>query len=160
MRRADREITEFDEIIKVMQNCDSCNLALNGDDGYPYVIALNFGMENDGENVKLYFHSANEGRKLDLIKKNNRAAFEMDCNHILQYMAARGYCTMAYDSVCGRGTIEILPDDEKIPELKRIMAQYHKVENAVFAEGALPRTTVYRLNVESITGKRKKPKAI
>ena len=34
------------------------------------------------ENVlELYFHGATEGTKLDLIAKDNRAGFEMDCEH-------------------------------------------------------------------------------
>ncbi len=40
MRQKDREITDFNEIVEVMKNCDVCRLALN-DDGYQAVnIAL------------------------------------------------------------------------------------------------------------------------
>ena len=43
MRRSDREITDLKEIVEIMRKCDVCRLALN-DDGYPYIIPLNFGM--------------------------------------------------------------------------------------------------------------------
>ena len=93
MRQENREIKEFNEIIEVMKNCDVCRLALN-DDEYPYILPLNFGMEIVDGKVNLYFHSALEGYKADLIKKDNRASFEMDCKHQLQYFEEKGYCTM------------------------------------------------------------------
>lgn len=44
MRRRDREIKEFDEIVKIIKKCDSLVLGLN-DEGYPYLVPLNFGMD-------------------------------------------------------------------------------------------------------------------
>ena len=157
MRQGNREITEFNEIIEVMRKCDVCRLALN-DNGYPYILPLNFGMEMVDGKITLYFHSALEGYKVDLIKKDNRASFEMDCKHQLQYFEEKGYCTMAYESVIGRGRIRILSDEEKMDALKRIMSHYHTGKDAYFNSAAIPRTLVYVLEVEKITGKRKKPK--
>ena len=84
MRRKDREVTDLSEIIEIMKNCDVCRLALN-DDGFPYILPLNFGMAVNGDKITLYFHSALEGYKVGLIQKDNRASFEMDCKHELQY---------------------------------------------------------------------------
>ena len=81
MRRKDREITDFDEIVEIIKKCDACRLAFNDGD-YPYIVPLNFGLNVvDGKQVELYFHCATKGTKLDLIRKDNRATFEMDCNH-------------------------------------------------------------------------------
>ena len=157
MRQGNREITEFNEIIEVMRKCDVCRLALN-DNGYPYILPLNFGMEIIDGKINLYFHSALEGYKVALIKKDNRASFEMDCKHQLQYFEEKGYCTMAYESVIGRGRIRILSDEEKMDALKRIMSHYHTGKDAYFNSAAISRTLVYVLEVEKITGKRKKPK--
>ena len=55
MRRNDREITEFSEMTDVMKRCDVCRLALNDEDGYPYLLPLNFGMEETDGRVTLYF---------------------------------------------------------------------------------------------------------
>ena len=63
MRRNDREITEFSEMTDVMKRCDVCRLALNDEDGYPYLLPLNFGMEETDGRVTLYFHGAKEGKK-------------------------------------------------------------------------------------------------
>ena len=67
MRRKDREITDFNEIVKIMEKCDVCRLALNDDD-YPYILPVNFGMKVDNGKVILYFHGANQGRKYEILK--------------------------------------------------------------------------------------------
>ena len=157
MRQSDREITDINEIIEVMKRCDVCRLALN-DDAYPYILPLNFGMEAENGKITLFFHSALEGYKVDLIKRDNRASFEMDCKHQLQYFEEKGYCTMAYESVTGRGKITILSDDEKFEALKKLMDHYHPGKDAYFNPAAMARTMVYTLEVEKITGKRKMPK--
>lgn len=42
-------------------------LAVNGDDGYPYAIPINYFY--DRENKKIYFHGARVGHKVDALKK-------------------------------------------------------------------------------------------
>ncbi len=157
MRKKDREIRDFNEIVEVMKSCDVCRLALN-DDGYPYILPLNFGMEVVGGTIYLYFHSALEGYKVDLLNKDNRASFEMNCKHQLQYVEEEGYCTMAYESVIGRGRIRILDEEEKMEALKKLMGHYHKGKEAYFNPAAISRTLVYVLEVEKVTGKRKESK--
>lgn len=157
MRQANREVKDEKEIIYIIRSCDVCRLALN-DDGYPYIIPLNFGLKVENGKILLIFHSALEGKKMDLIQKDNRASFEMDCNHALQYFEDKGNCTMAYESVIGRGRIRILSEEEKFDALQEIMNQYHSDEKAYFNPAAISRTSVYCLEVEEITGKRKNPK--
>ncbi len=96
MRRSDREINDFQELITVMRGCDVCRLALH-DEPYPYILPLNFGLEVDGETVRLYFHGANTGTKYDLIAKNPNVAFEMDRGHALILDDEHGNCTMTYE---------------------------------------------------------------
>lgn len=155
MRKAKREITDFDDIVSVMRRCDVCRLALNGVDGTPYVVPLNFGLVVTEGALSLYFHSALEGQKMDLMKRDNRAAFEMDCGHELQYFEDRGYCTFAYESVMGTGRLRMVEGDEKVRGLDAIMDQYHPGRHAHYNPAAIPRTAVYCLDVETVTGKRK-----
>ena len=152
LRRSDREVTEFTDIVSIIEKCDVCRLALN-DENYPYILPLNFGMNITEENVlELYFHGATEGTKLDLIAKDNRASFEMDCEHNLVSDIEHGSCTMEYQSVIGRGHIEILSEDEKYDALCILMKHYH-MEAFPFNKGVMPRTTVFKLIVEHMTGK-------
>ena len=154
MRRHDREITDKNEILEIMDRCDVCRLAFNNGD-YPYILPLNFGIEEKHGHIILYFHSAMEGYKTELIKRDNRVSFEMDCKHELKYDDEKGYCTMAYESVIGRGRIEVLPDKEKENALRKIMGHYHQSEDTYFNPAAIPRTLVYMLMIEEMTAKRK-----
>lgn len=137
--------------------CDVCRLALNDND-FPYIIPLNFGMTYDNGVIELFFHSALKGYKLDLIRKDNRASFEMDCSHELQYFEDKGYCTYAYESIIGNGIISFVKNEEKATALGIIMNHYHSEENAYFNPDAISRTAVYKLTVEHISGKRKERK--
>ena len=154
MIRTDREVTERADQLAIMEDCDVCRVALNGDDGYPYIIPINFGVDVEDDQVYLYFHSARRGQKLDLIAQDARATFEMDCDHELICYGERMSCTMAYRSVIGRGTVEILPEGEKKHGLDIIMRHYH-AEDFPYSEKPIPVTTVWRLKVESMTGKRR-----
>ncbi len=153
MRRADREVKNFNEIVEILEKCDVCRLALNDKD-YPYIVPLNFGMTVENGIVTLYFHSALEGTKLDLIRRDNRASFEADCEHALVTVEKTGSCTMNYKSVIGRGIIEFVPDEEKFAALKILMKHYHK-EEFPFNEKVVPRTAVFKLTVIEMTGKRR-----
>ena len=137
-----------------MNLCDVCRLAFKDGD-YPYILPLNFGIEEKAGHIILYFHSALEGYKTELIKRDNHVSFEMDCKHELKYDEGKGYCTIAYERVIGRGRIEVLPNDEKENALRKIMGHYHHSEDTYFNPAAIPRTLVYMLMIEEMTAKRK-----
>lgn len=152
MRRKDREVTDFHEMIDIMKKCDSCIVAMNDGD-FPYVVPMNFGLEVQEEQVFLYFHCATKGKKLDLLKQNHHVTFEMDCDHDLVLCEERMDCTMGYSSVIGHGTIDKVADEDKYDALKIIMRQYH-VEDFKFNTDMMKVTTVLRLTVTDITAKR------
>lgn len=154
MRRSDREVKEFANIVAIMRKCDVCRVALNGD-GYPYILPLNFGMQVEVDKITLYFHGALEGTKYALIEKDNRASFEMDCAHKLITDPVRGSCTMEYESVIGQGHIEILSGDEKYDALCVLMEHYHQADFP-FNKAVIPHTKVFKLVVESVTAKERK----
>lgn len=151
MRRKDREITDLNEIIKVMEACDVCRLALNNGE-YPYILPLNFGMRMENDTIVLYFHGATEGTKYDLIDRDNHACFEMDCSHKLVMNEEKGSCTMYYESVIGTGTIRMVPEEEKPDALCVLMQHYHQ-ETFAFNQAVLPQTRVFKLVVSQVTGK-------
>ena len=153
MRRKDREITDIEEIIAVIKKCDTCRLALF-DEQYPYIVPLNFGLDRHNGQIYLYFHSANSGKKLDLIKRHPYVTFEMDCEHQILLYHERMTCTMAYASVIGHGQIEFVEEENKFDALKIIMRHYHS-EDFQFNTNIMKATTVFRLKVHDLTGKRR-----
>ena len=153
MRRKDREITDFNEIINIIKKCDVCRIALNDKD-FPYIVPLNFGLDIQGKEVYLYFHCAMEGKKLDLIAKDNRVTFEMDCDHnFILYEEIMSW-TMGYESVIGHGVIETVPDENKYESLKILMRQYH-AEDFKFNTDMMRVTTVLKMTVIDMVGKRR-----
>ncbi|MBD5470403.1 MAG: pyridoxamine 5'-phosphate oxidase family protein [Lachnospiraceae bacterium] len=154
MRRSDREITDFDEIVEIIKKCDVCRLALH-DEEYPYILPLNFGMRIEDGKIVLYFHGANEGKKYALIEKNNKASFEMDCGHRLVMDDEKMSCTMEYESIIGQGIIEKVSDEQKYDALMVLMRQYHQ-EDFPFNQNIMPQTTVLKLTVNSYTAKHRK----
>ena len=109
-------------------------------------------MDIKEDKIELYFHGAMEGTKYELIKKDNRASFEMDCEHKLVTEMERGSCTMEYESVIGQGYIEMLSDDEKYNALYILMRHYHQ-EDFPFNKLVMPHTKVFKLVVKNVTGK-------
>lgn len=161
MRRKDREVTRFDDIIAIIKRCSVCRLAFNDTaTGYPYILPLNFGftLSQEGK-LTLLFHGATEGYKYEVIARDPRASFQMDANHNLISDDERGYCTFEYESVMGQGKIAFIEErDEKLKALTIITDNYHK-EHFAFNEKAVDRTTVMKLEVEKITAKVKVPHA-
>ena len=148
MRRKEREITVRDEIDGIIRRCRVCRLALC-DGTRPYIVPLHFGY--DGR--FLYFHSAGEGRKIDMIRKNNRVCFEFDILHDI--IEAEQACDWGskYESVIGSGTAEIVDTLEaKKDALGWIMRQYGS-DNRDFAEASLGKTLVLRVSILEISGK-------
>ena len=84
MRRNDREITDSREILSIVNECKVIRLAMLDEQGLPYIIPLNFGYRFADGVFTFYCHSAREGRKLELLRRDPRVSFEMDCRGELQ----------------------------------------------------------------------------
>ena len=154
MRRADRQIKNLSDIELIISRCDVCRIAF-ADLNTPYIVTMNFG-HKPGDKSCLYFHCAPEGKKIDLISRNNYVCFEMDTDHKL-YGGAEG-CDwgMNYSSIIGYGRIHIIRDlTEKKTGLDCIMAHYTGRDGFSYDDKIMNSTTVLRLDIEEITGKQK-----
>jgi len=149
MRKKEKEITDIEEIEKIIKKAMVCRISLVDNDE-PYIVPVCFGYERDA----LYFHGASEGRKVELIKKNNKICFEIDTDvEVVKTEKACGW-TMKYRSVIGVGRACILEnDEEKSHGLKLIVRQYTEGDFS-FPESALDSVLVVRVDIESITGKK------
>lgn len=153
MRRKDREITDLDRIQDIIASCDVCRLALH-DEEYPYIVPLNFGFERQGDAFVLYFHCARVGKKLDLLRKNNRVSFEMDtARKLIDGPEACDY-TMEFESVIGTGTAELVQGEDKLHGLRLLMKQYVPDDREwTFGEKMVQAVEVIRLVCQNVTGK-------
>lgn len=153
MRRKDREITDFSKITKIISACDCCRLGLC-DGGETYIVPLNFGYDIGDTNIKLYFHCANEGRKLELIARQPQVSFEMDTKHELTVGKSGCDFSYLYQSVMGLGSVRVLSNnDEKVFGLQKIMEHYTGNTEWIFDDEVLSVTTVLELSVKTLSCK-------
>ena len=148
MRRKELEVTDPERIEAILRDADVVRLGLCRD-GRPYVVPVAFGYEKG----RLYFHSAPEGTKLDIIAANPRVCFEADIDRELVTGEEPCRWSFHYRSVVGFGTAAAVRDPaEKRRGLELLMAHYGG------PGGEIPDEMVYsveivRVDVESVTGK-------
>ncbi len=148
MRRKDKEITDKKEIEKILKKSQICHIAMVDKDK-PYIVPMNFGYKNK----TLFFHSALEGKKINLIKKNPNLCFEVD--QVAQFKKAKIACdwSIEYKSVIGEGRAQLLHDpEEKREGLDIIMAQYSG-RTFEYPSENLEKTLVIKLVIDKMTGK-------
>ena len=153
MRRKDREIMDKQRIKDIVEACDCCRLGL-ADERAPYIVPLNFGYFWEGERLFLFFHSAREGRKLELIERNGYAGFEMDTSHNLKrHELACGH-SFGFQSIVGTGKIsELCGEEERRAGLSMIMEHMTGKNDWEFQPEALAAVAVLRLEVEALSCK-------
>lgn len=121
MRRKDREVTEIEEIKKILDTCKVCRIGMY-DKGKVYIVPMNMGYVLENGKLVLYFHGAKTGRKMEMIQQNPEVGFEMDCGHELVEGSLACQYSYYYASIIGDGRAEIVTDPEqKLRALSVIM---------------------------------------
>jgi nitroimidazol reductase NimA-like FMN-containing flavoprotein (pyridoxamine 5'-phosphate oxidase superfamily) len=153
MRKKNREVKDTDEIRSIISRCDVCRIALiDGDE--PYIVTMNFGYLEGGPSL-IYFHCANEGRKIDIIRTNNRVCFQMDTDHDLTKAELACDFTMKYSSIVGTGRIYIVDsEEERHSGLNCLMKQYSGKDDYSFNTASMKAATILRLEIEKLCAKR------
>lgn len=151
MRKADREIKGWEELEDVIRRAEVCRLGMV-DEGEPYVVPMNFGYQ-DGY---LYFHCAKEGRKLDVLRRNPRACFELEAGVRLVEGDSPCRWSTSYESVIGWGTADIIMDEEEVRKGLEVLMSHYTEGPHDFDPRSLSQTVLIKVKVERMTGKRSK----
>lgn len=154
MGRRELEITDIDEIVKILDKAKFLHLGLVDED-MPYIAAMNYGFTIDGDKLTLYLHSAVKAYKIDVIKRNPMCCFELECD--VEPFDGEMPCKngMMYSSVKGRGCVEIIEDDyEKISAMK-IFMKTQRGEEHEFTSKLLSAVTMMRIDVSEYRAKRR-----
>ena len=150
MRRTDREVTSFAEIVDILSRADTMRLGVNGEP-YPYVVPLSFAVETGQGTLALYFHGAKQGLKHDLLARNPHVCVEADIFHGCAEVP--GGVTTKYESFIGFGRAVRVYGEEAAKGLDLLLARCGYGGYAYDA-AALEGTAVYKIDLESFTGKR------
>ncbi len=153
MRRKDREITDFDKIVGIIDECAIIRLGL-ADGDFPYIVPVNFAYTVENKEICFYIHGAMAGRKYELLTKNPLCSFEMDIPIELDCMVDEKDATMRYKSVMGKAKVEFLEGEQKQKAIDEvIMARYEETRNFDYNRDVVKRTAVGKLTVLEITAK-------
>lgn len=137
---------------RVADKCDYAVLAMVDAAGMPYAVPLSIA--RDG--AKIYFHAARQGEKTDDLRANPNVCVVCvaDVNPLPQEFSTE------YASAIIRGrAAEVTDEAEKTLALCLICRRYAAANMAEFESAvsrSLARTAVWRVDVASITAKRKK----
>jgi hypothetical protein len=149
IRRIKNEIS-LEEAKKLLRENRRAALAVNGDDGYPYTVPINFYYD-EAEN-RIYFHSAKKGHKIDAITASDKVCFTTWDNGYQEegdWAYYVGSCV-----VFGRAR---LVDDPVLAErkLRTFAMKYYPTEQDVEDEIAKDGKGVQMvaIDIEHITGK-------
>ena len=155
MRRSEREITQRDKLLELLDKCRVMHLGLT-DGTAPYVVPLHFGWEEKEGEITLYFHSAPEGRKMDCVRRNPSCFIAVTGDtRVIGSAEACGW-TAAYESLMMEGEADILTSDEERKHgLDILMRHCGYVGETRYNAQALAKTAVCRVRVKSVTGKRR-----
>lgn len=143
-----REITYKPEIEQIIRNCQVCHIGMSDENGEPYVLPFNFGYDSD----VFYFHSAPQGKKIDILRKSPRVCIALSNAYELRWQSEQVACSysMKYKSVLAYGYVEFVEDfDEKIQCMNKIMQHYVK-KDFDYNKPAIDNVLVYRVKVEKI----------
>jgi hypothetical protein len=150
VKRQEREILDQDLLEWILKTAGICRIALC-DRNAPYIIPMNF-VYHPG---CLYLHSATDGKKIDLIKRNNCVGFAVDLD--CELVAAGQPCawSMKYYSVVGHGRAYFIESiQEKRKALDTLVCKYAGREIFTYEYSSLDCVTVIKVAIEKMTGKK------
>ena len=149
MRRKKQQLSN-EECIQILKEENRCVLAVNGDDGYPYAIPMNFYY--DEESGKIYFHGAKEGHKIDAVKKCSKVSFTTWSQKFKKEDDWAWYVA----SVVIMGRMELIDDMEIVGDKFRKLAMKYFPDKEEMEETYrlhVNRAQIMALNIEHMTGK-------
>ena len=150
MRKAQREITNLEEIADVLPRCDTVRIGIN-DAGLPYIVPLSFGYEILNGKIAVCFHGAKAGRKAELLRSLPRVCVEADLCHGFVDNGRGGY-TCDYESVIGYGNVELLEGAEAEKGI-RLLLEHCDIQAEACPAEAMAVTAVNRVILDEISGK-------
>ena len=122
------------------------------DRDYPYIVPLCFGYRDN----TLYFHSAREGKKLDIIRKDNKVCFEFDMVHDLIRADTSCKWSIAYRSVIGFGRAFLIDESAAKRRALDIIMQQYGGTASTYNDTALKSMVIIKVEIKDMTGKHSK----
>ena len=153
MRRKDREVTDIDQILQVIEQCKILHIALKDEEGL-YIVPMNFGYVYDHDQLSFYLHSAKTGRKYRAFHHFPEVAFEMDSGHELVEASTACAYSYYYQSVMGNGTIKEVEDVLLKQQALSCLMKHQTGKEFAFNKEMTESVAVFRLDVTQFSCKK------
>jgi len=139
------------ELEKIIQNCEICHIAMVDQNNMPYVLPFNFGYGND----EIFLHSAQQGKKIDILKNNPQVCVAFSGDYELRYRDVEVACSYSwkYRSVLVYGKVEFITDmDQKVDALNFIMKNYSD-RSFKYNDPAVKDVNCYKVVIDKMEGR-------
>ena len=150
IRRTRNEIS-VEDAKALLKNNKRAAFSVNGDDGYPYTVPVNFYYDEDDN--RIYFHSAKKGHKIDSIKANDKVCLTTWNDGYLEQ--GDWACHVSSCVVFGRAR---LIEDRKITEekVRKFARKYYPSAEEVEEEikKSIAGVQLVAIEIEHISGKK------
>lgn len=149
MRRIKQQLPEA-RCVTLLKNARRAVLSVNGDDGYPYGVPINF--HYDESNGKIYFHGAKAGHKFDALSRDPKVCLTI----FDEGFRRNGEWAYNVHSVVVFGKVRMIQDqDEAIFRVRRMAERYYPSQEDIEREieAAASRMQMFELEIEHMTGK-------
>ncbi len=152
MRRREKEVTDRAEMVRVLKETRYVTVAMCDEDG-PYLATLSHGYD-EARNA-IYFHCAQEGRKVDALRRDNRVWGQA----LIDLGYAHGSCDHLFQTTQFRGRVTFVQDaEEKRHALMTMILKHEGDPEKVAAEqvddDSVRRVNIGRIDIDLMTGKR------
>ena len=149
IRRKEKEIS-VDESLQVLKETRIGILALNGDDGYPFAIPVNYYY--DEADCKIYFHGSKAGHKIDSLKRSDKVCFTVVGKEVVKKESWAPFVK----SVVIFGRCHLIEDKTTADnKLRQFAMKYYPSEDLVNEEISVYGKAVqmYEIEIEHLSGK-------
>jgi nitroimidazol reductase NimA-like FMN-containing flavoprotein (pyridoxamine 5'-phosphate oxidase superfamily) len=152
MTRRERQVTDPAQIRRILDTARVLHLGL-AVDNEPYVVPLNYGYIMEDDKLVIYLHSAQRGKKLDMLRANPNVFFEMDCDRMPFESKLPCQYGMVYSSIMGRGVATIVEDVEEKKRAMTILMKTQTGKDFEFNDRLVSMVAVVRVDVSEYTAK-------
>ena len=152
MTKRERQVTDPDQIRHILDTAKVLHLGM-AVDNEPYVVPMSYGYTMEEGKLVIYLHSATQGKKLDMLRKNPNVFFEIDCDLMPFEGVLPCQYGMVYSSVMGKGIATIVEDVEEKKHAMTVLMKTQTGKDFSFNDKLVSIVAVIRIDVEEYTAK-------
>ena len=154
IRRKEKEIENKDEMISILESVQFITIAMSLNNE-PYLVTLSHGY--DRKKNCIYFHCAQEGKKVDILRENNvvwgqafvdHGYVDGSCDHLYATTQFKGRVSFIEDSKEKRHALSIMIDQLESDPAKVIEPQ--------MTEKSIKSVNIGRIDIDYMSGKKAK----